>query len=460
MPPDQIGSPGLRLSLSFDEANRDDAKTLVKHLAPLVGRGVTVSGRHLVEAGTEFDPQEWRQVRVVVLLLSADYYSQVWPEDRDALSRLRPQVVLGILVSHCSDAAKEDFESVGVRLAQRNSAIHDSGSGEQAKLWAQVADEIERALYRPLKVSSARAPVEDEKQKRDLITRVSVMDSPALECDRRVPWDSLVTICAEPRNSLVLVTGDLGQAHGYFKQRIERCLKAQAGGRAVDLQMIPIDWPGLSGGFPSAEAAYRESLAQAFHDSSGSLEEKLASYGRERPLLILHPTVNRNLDKEADNPALCLYYSEWLPDLLRRIPDLQPVICIQPVAWTRVGGARRALARWFARLLSKELAYRLALAADASPAVRWESLVRTKKRSDWQFYALELSDIADADILHFLEYRIKIGGLHDKNTQSRLIKQIKLHARQRAAERSREATSEDIIDGLCDYLATEQRPRS
>lgn len=460
MPPEQTGFSGSRISVSFDEANREDAKTLVTHLAPLAGRGVTISGRHLVEAGTEFDHQEWRDARVVVLLLSADYAaSRVWDEDQEAIRRFKPRAVLGVLVSQCAEAAKADFVAEKLRLLPgHDSAIYDAGPREQAKLWAQVADTIEAAL-RPAH-SAKKTDGLDAPPKPDPLKRASLMDSPALECDRRVPWDSLVTICAEPRNSLVLVAGDHGQAHGYFKQRIERCLKAQAGGKAVDLKMISVRWPGLSGGFPSAEAAYRESLAQALDDSSGSLTEKLGNYGRERPLLILHPTVNRNLDKEDENPALCLYYSEWLPDILRQISNLQPVICIQPVAWTRVGGTRRTLARWFARLLSKELAYRLTLGPHASPAVRWETLVRTKKRSDWQFYALELSDITNADILHFLEYRVKVGGLHNKNTQSNIIKQIKSYTFQRAAERSRAATPEDIIDGLCDYLANEQRPRS
>jgi hypothetical protein len=176
-------------------------------------------------------------------------------------------------------------------------------------------------------------------------------DGYALYCNRSAQWDLVNAPAFEAASELVFVPGGFEQGHDYFVKRIKRRV-------AVDPKSIveiglPPSYAAAAGRGELLELLAAALDLHASHDDhekmSDDIAAALARRLAQRNIVLVHATLSLNF------PAVTLpYYTEWLPDILRRTRRLGSRLmclkCYQSVEWlalTPLARVRAALTRVF-----------------------------------------------------------------------------------------------------------------
>lgn len=149
-------------------------------------------------------------------------------------------------------------------------------------------------------------------------------------CGRKKQWGDLTTLAATRLSEAIFVVGPQRQAHDFFLERVHNCLPKDPSRRIVSVRWDPPYTPVGRGGYLAA-------LRNAFGCTSDeALIGELKAHREDQNLVLVHrPVAQDAFDRE----DLVLYYTKWLPALLKEPPGpagrLGGVKAIQAVAWQK-----------------------------------------------------------------------------------------------------------------------------
>lgn len=239
----------------------------------------------------------------------------------------------------------------------------------------------------------------------------------SLRCDRGVQWSRVTDITPEPSHDLMIVPGEVGQAHEHFSRRIREMLVP-----LPPRSIVSVYWRKR----PAGREEYLAALASSVGTSPDWLSRELAERMSDSNLVLLHTCISARYS----DPGLIRYYTEWLPSLMAEVQPRMSLKCVQPIAWTPDPGIVNGMLTWL----------RFKSAPDDEGRPDAEQLVRAIRGSAG-LRAIRLQDLAnitDADLDEFCQ----IQRLTDAQKKWFLAK-IK----------SRDPkTSEDVLESIDAYL--------
>lgn len=152
---------------------------------------------------------------------------------------------------------------------------------------------------------------------------IPLASHPAIRtCDRFEQWGQIQRLASERMHRLIFIPGAAGQGHGYFSMRIERDLVTNP---ATTIRRLY--WERRS---PDSSSDYFADLAQKLHCTSDALPETLRDLLHERPILIVHKTLESHY---GDAVWQSLFFT-GIPEMVRAVgPTRHGLQWVQPVSW-------------------------------------------------------------------------------------------------------------------------------
>lgn len=216
-------------------------------------------------------------------------------------------------------------------------------------------------------------------------------EKPSLECGRGDEWLMVQQMFSSASHQISIVAAQRHEAHDTFVERIEKKLIANA---APPIRRV--DWPTR----PINQQDYYECLAAALspREVAASVDELPKLFERllaDSNAILLHPLIEDRFDDE----KLVRYYTEWLPALLPKDGEVYRLKCVQPVAWTPAGGAKK-----LGRELSSALKLRGVADWFCAPDERLARLFMTRlgsAKTSLKSTPIDLTPIDEEDVATF-----------------------------------------------------------
>lgn len=210
-------------------------------------------------------------------------------------------------------------------------------------------------------------------------------------CDRADQWNYLQILADREDHMVILLPGELNQAHSLFLQRVRQCL-ATIPRRII----LTVNWES----YPQSRKEFIEAIGAVFRcNSEANLVEELRRKLVDQNVYLLHMPVFQE-----DRPALIDYYTEWLPDLLRKVDPgrvrddrIRSLKCIQPVGWYETSWLKSAASNFFKSRTSSSVWIHNSLSKKEYVALMKEI---NQQRDEWLsiFNLTELSNIELRDV--------------------------------------------------------------
>jgi len=211
--------------------------------------------------------------------------------------------------------------------------------------------------------------------------------SPSLEslrCDRGAQWSRVTDVTPDASHDILFVPGAAGQAHDHFSRRIREMLTTMP-----PRSIVAVTWRKR----PVSQGEFMAALAEDFGVTVDWLGRELAERMSDANLVLLHPCLrSRFVDT-----ALISYYTEWLPELLRRLKPRMSLKCVQPVEWPDRGAMVTRVLTW---LRLKPAAF-----SEGRPDAG-KFIERVRRGSTEALRTIRLQDLADitsADLEEFCQ---------------------------------------------------------
>lgn len=252
-------------------------------------------------------------------------------------------------------------------------------------------------------------------------------DRRPLHCDFEKQWDELCSaLPLRRRSEIALLPGARGQAHEYFVRRVQADLP-----RDPLRRVIRVEW--RTRPFPKLRNDFLDALADSLKCTKEYLPSALREHLKHRNLFLLHPCVRDGFE----DPALPLYYTQWLPQLLAEVDAPHHLICLQPLEWLRCGLMQKWLALFVNALWPRRLPFmHLALHEKAA-----RKLIRTLMQQGTQLPVQVLDELTDITRAHLSRFCKKLGMPSTKQEQFINLVMAGAHS------------STDILEALAQRLA-------
>jgi hypothetical protein len=271
-----------------------------------------------------------------------------------------------------------------------------------------------RARSRALGTSPAPVPV--------VQPTTPTLDS--LRCNRGVQWKTMADVSPDQSHDLLIVPGEVGQAHDHFCRRIRELLPM-----VPPRNMLSVHWRKR----PVSRDEFYAALAEPLRVPLEVLTREMSERMSDSNLILLHPCIRARF---VDAPLIS-YYTEWLPALLRDVHPRMSLKCVQPVEWPAEAGVVTNVLSWMhlgppgpdeGRPEAEKFIG--IVRAGASPSLR---TIRMQN----------LADITDADLDEFCQ----LENLNDPQKEW-FLSQIKSR---------RPKTSQEVFDAIDAFLSDARR---
>ncbi len=424
-------TPGARLLVCFSSQDAEGKAEVAAQLAPLLRKSAislwsTDDIPYGASSADEF-VREAERADAALLLLSASFLADSQAVEQlkilEEQHRQRGVRIIPLVWRACSwqevdwlkpllpaprdgsalmglDKPKRERELVAIISQIQIHPAREPGTASGLQARPPPNGNHERRPDAPLTQSSR--PAADQASAR----RAARNNQPLLDCDRGEQWENLRALVGNDHHELILVPGQVGQAHRFFLDRIELALPSQPPHR-----VIRVDWDAPKDlTVPQFRQNRREALAAlaaALDVPSASIDElpkALHAQLEEHHLVLLHPVVNRCLSEV----ELSQYYYQWIPELLGDSRTTYRCKLVQPVEWA---AESKSLLRSVKSLLGRSGA-RVVL-ADQKQAqafmqgVKKSMVDEAKKRKQPPVLRVtqlpELAQLLKKDVVKFLE---------------------------------------------------------